>query len=278
MWRTGGREPESAALGARFKRVVIGGAVLGDGTARERGNEAKPIQIRMGGYGPATTGFSRGAETHRRPARSRSSATASASNTSGTSWISATAPRTSCGWSRRPADARLSVVELPDRPGAGAGLVDLPFLFAHRRRRAPRSTARSGRRCAQDRGARRLPHPRLLRERLPPYLEPARRPHAGGPARTAHPRAAEQVQERTFELLGAVPLRLDLTEAIAAITAGTIDAQENPLSQHGDLSGCTNSIASTRSPATSISRGRSSCIAPRSRPGPTTAATPCARR
>jgi len=39
-----------------------------------------------------------------------------------------------------------------------------------------------------------------------------------------------QVQARTFELLGAVPLRLDLTEAIAAITKGEIDAQENPLS------------------------------------------------
>jgi TRAP-type C4-dicarboxylate transport system substrate-binding protein len=37
------------------------------------------------------------------------------------------------------------------------------------------------------------------------------------------------VQARTFALLGATPLRLDLTEAIAGITGGTIDAQENPL-------------------------------------------------
>jgi len=37
-----------------------------------------------------------------------------------------------------------------------------------------------------------------------------------------------EVQARTFELLGAVPIRCDLTEAIAAIKAGTIDAQENP--------------------------------------------------
>jgi TRAP-type C4-dicarboxylate transport system substrate-binding protein len=36
------------------------------------------------------------------------------------------------------------------------------------------------------------------------------------------------VQRRTFELLGAVPVRMDLTEAIEAIKAGTIDAQENP--------------------------------------------------
>jgi len=37
-----------------------------------------------------------------------------------------------------------------------------------------------------------------------------------------------KIQARTFELLGAVPLRWDLTEAIQAIAAGTIDAQENP--------------------------------------------------
>jgi TRAP-type C4-dicarboxylate transport system substrate-binding protein len=37
------------------------------------------------------------------------------------------------------------------------------------------------------------------------------------------------VQKRTFELLGAVPMKMDLTEAIARIKAGTIDAQENPL-------------------------------------------------
>lgn len=38
-----------------------------------------------------------------------------------------------------------------------------------------------------------------------------------------------RVQARTFELLGATPLRWDLTEALQAIVAGTIDAQENPL-------------------------------------------------
>jgi TRAP-type C4-dicarboxylate transport system substrate-binding protein len=37
------------------------------------------------------------------------------------------------------------------------------------------------------------------------------------------------IQARTFSLLGASPLQWDLTEAIAAIVAGTIDAQENPL-------------------------------------------------
>ncbi len=38
-----------------------------------------------------------------------------------------------------------------------------------------------------------------------------------------------RIQARTFELLGATPLAIDLTEAIEGIAAGTIDAQENPL-------------------------------------------------
>ncbi len=38
-----------------------------------------------------------------------------------------------------------------------------------------------------------------------------------------------EIQRRTFELLGAEAMRMDLTEAIAMIKAGTLDAQENPL-------------------------------------------------
>jgi len=37
-----------------------------------------------------------------------------------------------------------------------------------------------------------------------------------------------KVQERTFELLGARPKVMDLSEAITAVKAGTLDAQENP--------------------------------------------------
>jgi TRAP-type C4-dicarboxylate transport system substrate-binding protein len=37
------------------------------------------------------------------------------------------------------------------------------------------------------------------------------------------------VHVRTFELLGAVPLRMDLTEAIEGVVNGSLDAQENPL-------------------------------------------------
>jgi tripartite ATP-independent transporter DctP family solute receptor len=39
-----------------------------------------------------------------------------------------------------------------------------------------------------------------------------------------------KVQERTFQLLGAVPRQMDLSELVPAIKAGTIDAQENPFS------------------------------------------------
>jgi tripartite ATP-independent transporter DctP family solute receptor len=38
-----------------------------------------------------------------------------------------------------------------------------------------------------------------------------------------------QIQARTFELLGATPMIMDLTDAIRMVQAGEIDAQENPL-------------------------------------------------
>lgn len=38
-----------------------------------------------------------------------------------------------------------------------------------------------------------------------------------------------EIHRRTFELIGAAPMRMDLTEAIAMVKAGTLDAQENPL-------------------------------------------------
>jgi TRAP-type C4-dicarboxylate transport system substrate-binding protein len=38
-----------------------------------------------------------------------------------------------------------------------------------------------------------------------------------------------EIQRRTFELLGAKAMRMDLTEAIKMVVDGTLDAQENPL-------------------------------------------------
>jgi TRAP-type C4-dicarboxylate transport system substrate-binding protein len=58
-------------------------------------------------------------------------------------------------------------------------------------------------------------------------LRPVRRPtDLGGMTIRVLP---SPIQARTFELLGAVPLRMDLSEALAKIAAGEIDAQENPL-------------------------------------------------
>ena len=64
---------------------------------------------------------------------------------------------------------------------------------------------------------------RHISNRLRPVSEPV---HLAGMRIRVLP---SLIQSRTFELLGAVPLRCDLSEALAMIRAGTIDAQENPL-------------------------------------------------
>ena len=38
-----------------------------------------------------------------------------------------------------------------------------------------------------------------------------------------------KIQADTFERMGAIPIRIDLTDAIKGIVAGTLDAQENPM-------------------------------------------------
>jgi TRAP-type C4-dicarboxylate transport system substrate-binding protein len=110
------------------------------------------------------------------------------------------------------------------------GFVDLPFLFARRddaraamdgalgRFLAERIEARVNYRILGwfENGFRHISN-RLRRVRVPADLK--------GMRMRVLP---SEVQAKTFELLGAVPLRWDLTEAIAAIKAGTIDAQENP--------------------------------------------------
>jgi TRAP-type C4-dicarboxylate transport system substrate-binding protein len=118
---------------------------------------------------------------------------------------------------------------LTDRVAA-LGIVDLPFVFE--------TTAEA--RAAMD-GALGQALARALEERIDyrilgwfengfrhisNRLRPIRTPAdmAGMRIRVL----PSKVHARTFELLGAVPLRMDLTEAIDAIKAGTLDAQENP--------------------------------------------------
>jgi len=110
------------------------------------------------------------------------------------------------------------------------GFVDLPFLFDHRDRARAAIDGALGEFLAGkieervnyrilgyfENGFRHISN-RLRRVQVPADLKGMR-------IRVL----PSEVQAKTFELLGAVPLRWDLTEAIAAIKAGTIDAQENP--------------------------------------------------
>src|SRR3974390_2543945 len=110
------------------------------------------------------------------------------------------------------------------------GFVDLPFLFSERDRARAAMDGALGRTLAEriearvnyrilgwfENGFRHISN-RLRRVRTPADLKGMR-------IRVL----PSEVQARTFERLGAIPLRWDLTEAIAAIKTGTIDAQENP--------------------------------------------------
>jgi TRAP-type C4-dicarboxylate transport system substrate-binding protein len=189
-----------------------------------------PIQIRMGGYGPATTGFSRalrfiGDRLER--------------DFGGRVQIKYVWNIMDFGYR---AEDILWLVEhglltlgyqsssyLTDRVSE-LGFVDLPFLFADN------AHARS----AMD-GALGAFLARKIEEtvnyRILGWFENGFR-QISNRLRSVHRPAdlagmrirvlPSEVQKRTFALLGAVPMRLDLTEAIEMIKAGTIDAQENP--------------------------------------------------
>jgi TRAP-type transport system periplasmic protein len=189
-----------------------------------------PITIRMGGYGPPTTSFSRAlkliGETLEHKFDGR---------------VSVKYVWNIMDFGYR-AEEILWLVEdgvltlgyqsssyLTDRVPE-LGFVDLPFLFDQTSAARAAIDGELGRLLAGkieervnyrilgyfENGFRQISN-RLRRVRTPSDL-------AGMRIRVL----PSEVQARTFELLGAVPLRWDLTEAIAAIKAGTIDAQENP--------------------------------------------------
>ena len=191
---------------------------------------SEPIKIRMGGYGPPTTSFSR------------------ALKLIGDAVIAAFGDRVSVNyvWNIMDfgyrAEDILWLVEdgvltlgyqsssyLTDRVPE-LGFADLPFLFARRDQARAAVDGALGRYLADkietrvnyrilgwfENGFRQISN-RLRTVRAPADL-------AGMRIRVL----PSEVQAKTFELLGCVPLRWDLTEAIAAIKAGTIDAQENP--------------------------------------------------
>jgi len=189
-----------------------------------------PISIRMGGYGPPTTSFSRGlkliGDTLEQQFGDR--------------------VRVHYVWNIMDfgyrAEEILWLVEhgvlalgyqsssyLTDRVGE-LGFVDLPFLFAERDAARAAIDGALGRFLA-DAIERRLDYRilgwfengfRQISNRLRPVRAPA---DLNGMRIRVLP---SEVQAKTFALLGAEPVRCDLTEAIAGIKAGTLDAQENP--------------------------------------------------
>jgi TRAP-type C4-dicarboxylate transport system substrate-binding protein len=191
---------------------------------------ANPITIRMGGYGPPTTSFSRSLKLI------------------GDMLLAEFGDRIDVKyvWNIMDfgyrAEEILWLVEdgvltlgyqsssyLTDRVPE-LGFVDLPFLFTERDQARGAMDGALGRLLAQkieqrvnyrilgwfENGFRHISN------RLHPVQTPS---DLKGMRIRVLP---SEVQARTFELLGCEPLRWDLTEAIAAIKAGTIDAQENP--------------------------------------------------
>src|SRR6266581_2554069 len=188
------------------------------------------IQIRMGGYGPATTGFSRALKMIGDRLEAQFGDRVSVKYV----W-------NIMDFGYRAEDI-LWLVEhglltlgyqsssyLTDRVPE-LGVVDLPFLFDRNETARAAVDGELGALLARaiedkvsyrilgffENGFRHVSN-RLRRVRTPSDL-------AGMRIRVLPSR----IQARTFELLGAIPLRWDLTEALAAIKAGTIDAQENP--------------------------------------------------
>jgi TRAP-type transport system periplasmic protein len=189
------------------------------------------IKIRMGGYGPPTTGFSK------------------AMKFIGDTLAAEFGDRIAIDyvWNimdhGHKAEDILTLVEsgeitlgyqsssyLTDRVPE-LGFVDLPFLFANNAQArgamdgdlgkflAAKTEERIGYRILGwfENGFRHISN------RLRPIHLPA--DMAGMKIRVL----PSEIHRRTFELLGAVAMRMDLTEAIAMIKAGTLDAQENPL-------------------------------------------------
>jgi tripartite ATP-independent transporter DctP family solute receptor len=190
-----------------------------------------PITIRMGGYGPPTTGFSRSLKFigDRLQAQFGDGVT-----------IDYVWNIMDQGYK---AEDILTLVEngeltlgyqsssyLTDRVPE-LGFVDLPFLFADNRQARAAMDGALGDflvRKIEERISYRIlgwfeNGFRHISNRLHPIHVPA--DMKGMKIRVL----PSDIHKRTFDLLGAVAMRMDLTEAIAMIKAGTLDAQENPL-------------------------------------------------
>ena len=114
---------------------------------------------------------------------------------------------------------------------ATLGFVDLPFLFKDNAQARAAIDGALGSHLSQEIEARF--NYRILGyfengfRQISNRLRPVRRPQDLADMKIRV--LPSDVQARTFALLGAVPMKMDLTEAIAGVGGGTLDAQENPL-------------------------------------------------
>jgi TRAP-type C4-dicarboxylate transport system substrate-binding protein len=190
----------------------------------------KAIQIRMGGYGPSTTGFSRALKFVGERLEARFGDRVDIKYVwnimdlgyrgEDILWLVETGILT-LGYQ--------SSSYLTDRVPE-LGFVDLPFLFHDNRQARAAMEGRLGdylsEKIEERANYRILGYYENGFRQISNRLRPVHKPGdlAGMRIRVL----PSDVQARTFELLGAVPLKLDLTEAIAGVASGTLDAQENP--------------------------------------------------
>ncbi|MGH6727124.1 MAG: TRAP transporter substrate-binding protein, partial [Pseudolabrys sp.] len=191
----------------------------------------KPIQIRMGGYGPPTTGFSKSLQFIGYKLQAEFGDHVDVKYVWNIMDLGYKAE--DILWLVKHGLLTLgyqSSSYLTDRVPE-LGFVDLPFLFAQNRQARAAMDGGLGDYLAakiEERVGYRVlgwfeNGFRQISNRLRPVHVPA---DLKGMKIRVLP---SEVQRRTFELLGAVAMPMDLTEAIAMIKAGTLDAQENPL-------------------------------------------------
>ena len=194
-------------------------------------SKTKPIQIRMGGYGPPTTGFSKSLKMIGNALEAEFGERVD---------IKYVCNIMDLGFK---AEDILWLVEhgllslgyqsssyLTDRVPE-LGFVDLPFLFSNNDQARAAMDGELGRYLVAK-TEERIGYKilgwfengfRHVSNRLRPIHVPA---DMKGMAIRVLP---SEIHRRTFELLGAQAMRMDLTEAIKMIVEGTLDAQENPL-------------------------------------------------
>ena len=193
---------------------------------------AKPITIRMGGYGPPTTGFSKALKLmgdrltaqfgDRVVIRYIWNVMDLGYKAEDILWLTEDGFLTLCYQSSSYLTDRIPEL----------AFVDLPFLFSSTEQARGAMDGALGQRLVraiEDKANYRVRGWfengfRHISNRVRPIRTPA---DLKGIRIRVLP---SKIQARTFELLGATPMIMDLTEAIALITKGEIDAQENPLS------------------------------------------------